>query len=116
MLKFDFNQSLTGFEGQAIEDAGTPDKPINPPIAFTLRKALLTVCRAPVAGDDHLPVHAKFEIGVLGQAVAKGLELTAEQVDTLTKRAEKVFVSPEVVWAVENALSGSVEPVAKGKK
>lgn len=98
-MKIDFNQSLLGYDGSPIKDGET---------LFTLKQAALTALKTVAPGDDSLAPLAKFELGSIGQTVAKDLDLTVEQIASLKERIGKVFLSPEMVFAAWNALEGTV--------
>ena len=115
-------QILCGFDGEPILiDAAKKGEPAKKQVEFkpfTLKDACLMACSSGIPDDDKLPPMGKVEIGMIGVAIAKGVDITHKQVTTLQERAEKMFLSPEWVWAIHEALESlgsekAAKPVKK---
>lgn len=96
-MKLNFDQPLIGFDGQPLKDGEAP---------LTLKGASLIALRTAIPGDDQLAPLTKFELGSLGAAIGRGLDLTTEQAAQLKERIGKVFLSPEMVHAAWQAIEG----------
>lgn len=99
-MKLNLDQTLTGFDGAPLKDG---DKTLD------LKGAALIALKTVAPGDEHLAPLAKYDLGVIGAAIAKGLDLTTEQVASLKDRIGKVFLSPELVHAAWDAIEGKTE-------
>ncbi len=84
---------LRDFEGEAFqtEDKDGTKRPM------TVKDALLGAIRTPLRTDENLDFQAKYEIGLAGSCIVKGLPLTAEQISMLKERCAKIF-SPALVF------------------
>lgn len=73
---------------------------------MTLRSAIILAASLPLPGDDQLSLMDKVQIGQIGIAAHKGLDLAVEQVSRIKDRIGKVIGSPVLVVMITDALEG----------
>lgn len=96
-MKLNLDQPLLGYDAAPLQDGE---------VTLTLKAVSLTALRTGIPTDKDLAPMAKYELGAMGAAIGKGLDLTAEQVAALKDRIGKVFLSPELVHAAWTAIEG----------
>ena len=107
-MKLNFKQTLKDFDGTPLK-IQTEDGIVN----MTLGIAIVRSLQASLQGDETIPPMDKVKLGMMGVAVNKGLELPIEDVAKIKERICRVFASPVVAWALNEAIEGGAEPTGK---
>jgi len=108
-MKINFDQKLIGVEGKPLL-VEAPSEQFPEGKAWTLRDAIITSIRTALPGDDALDPLKKFELGAIGMAMFKGLDITVEQVGIVKDRIGKAFLGGEAVYAAWVCIEGENAP------
>ena len=115
-MKLNYDYQLVNFEGGTFPFDHKNEEGKMVAGAMTLKDAIMTACKGALREDENMPWTEKLALGEIGQAVSKGLDLTTDQVSKIKERCIRMFATPELAYAINQAFENNQHPKAEPKK